>query len=86
MPTERLSAPSYLFTVRLWPEASESTDSELRWRGQIRHVSSGEVRYFRSPETLCKILLTMLSNDPSGMSPLDSRGEGGESADDGNSQ
>jgi hypothetical protein len=82
MPTERLSAPSYLFTVRLWPEESESADRKLRWHGQVKHVLSGEVRYFRSPETLYKILLTPLSNDPFGMNGLGSRGEESESIDD----
>jgi hypothetical protein len=81
MPIERLSAPSYLFTVRLWPEESESADGELRWHGQVKHVLSGEVRYFRSPETLYKILLTLLSSDLSGMDVLGSRGEEGESID-----
>ena len=50
----------------------------------MKHVLSGEVRYFRSPETLYKILFTLLSNDPSGMGAVDSRGEGVESADERN--
>jgi hypothetical protein len=79
MPTERLSAPSHLFAVRLWLE--ESADSKIRWRGQVKHVLSGEVHYFRSPETLCTILLAMLSSDPSSIGAVDSHVEGGESAD-----
>ena len=39
-------------------------------------LANGEVRYFRSPETLYKILLTMLPDDSAGMTALDSRGEG----------
>ena len=36
---------SHLFTVRVWREPLGQGHSE--WRGQVRHVLSGEVRYFR---------------------------------------
>jgi hypothetical protein len=34
-----------LFTLRLWPEAM--ADGQVEWRGQVRHLPSGETRYFR---------------------------------------
>jgi hypothetical protein len=49
-------------------------------------LANGEVRYFRSPETLYKILLTMLTNASSGGGALDGRREDGESADEANKQ
>jgi hypothetical protein len=36
---------SHLFTLRLWPEAM--ADGQVEWRGQVRHLPSGETRYFR---------------------------------------
>jgi hypothetical protein len=75
---------SHLFLLRLWRE--ELAPGQGEWRGQLTSLVNGEVRYFRSPETLYRILLAMLSNDPSGMGALDSRREGGESADEANRQ
>ena len=54
------------------------------WCGQVTHVISDDVCYFRSPETLYKTLLTMLSSDSSGIGELDSHGEEDEYADEGN--
>lgn len=51
--------PIQLFTVRLW---SEPLDGDLaEWRGQVRHVSSGETRYFREWSTLVAFLERTLS-------------------------
>lgn len=36
---------SHLFTVRMWPEAL--ADGQVEWRGQVRHLVTGETRYFR---------------------------------------
>jgi hypothetical protein len=36
---------SYLFSVRLWREGRGDSNAELR--GEVRHVLSGETRYFR---------------------------------------
>jgi hypothetical protein len=36
---------SDLFTVRLWPEEIEN--GEVERRGEVRHVMSGQSRYFR---------------------------------------
>ena len=75
---------SHLFLLRLWRE--ELVPGQGEWRGQRSSLANGEERYFRSPETLYKILLTMLSNDSSEKDALDSRGEEGESIDEANRQ
>lgn len=49
---------SHLFTLRLWAE--EMCDDQTEWRGEVRHVTSGETRYFRDWATLVTFLLTML--------------------------
>lgn len=70
----------HLFLLRLWRE--ELTQGQGEWRGQMTSLASGEVRYFRSPETLYRILLIMLSNDSASNSALDRRGgEEGEFSD-----
>ena len=42
---DRPAHRSHLFILRLWPE--DLGGGQTDWRGSIRHVSSGEVRYFR---------------------------------------
>ncbi len=42
---QHTGASSCLFTLRLWPEAMGGDQAELR--AEVRHVQSGEVRYFR---------------------------------------
>jgi hypothetical protein len=49
---------SQLFTVRLWLEEIEHGHTE--WRGQLLHVSSGEVRYFRDWQPFITLLLGLL--------------------------
>jgi hypothetical protein len=83
-PNRQPHETSHLFLLRLWRE--ELAQGQGEWRGQMTSLANGEVRYFRSPETLYKILLTMLSNDSSGMGALGSRGEEGESIDEANRQ
>jgi len=36
---------THLFTLRMWIE--NLGDGRLEWRGQVKHVLSGETRYFR---------------------------------------
>ena len=50
---------SHLFTVRLWLE--ELGDGQSEWRGQVQHVLSGEMRYFRDLATLVTCVVAMLS-------------------------
>lgn len=50
-----------LFTLRLWTE--QPGDDQIEWRGQLRHVLSGEVRNFRTWEGLLSCLEEMASLD-----------------------
>jgi hypothetical protein len=47
----------HLFTLRLWQGAWD--DGQGEWRGQVRHVLSGEARYFREWSALIVHLLEM---------------------------
>jgi hypothetical protein len=49
---------SHLFTLRLWAEEMGADQTE--WRGEVRHVTSGETRYFRDWATLVTLLMAML--------------------------
>jgi hypothetical protein len=49
---------SHLFTVRLWIETLGHGQEEVRM--QVRHVLSGETRYFRDGSLLLAYLLTKL--------------------------
>lgn len=49
---------SHLFTLRVWPEKEEG--GEIRWRGKLHHVPSGEIRYFRGWASLLPLLLDLL--------------------------
>ncbi len=49
---------SQLFTVRVWREPTD--DGGTEWRGKLRHVPSGEIRYFRGWAALIPLMLDML--------------------------
>ena len=59
MDAHQPSHPSHLFTLRLWLE--ELGDGRKEWRGQVRHVTSGEARYFRDWQTLVEHLKVVLA-------------------------
>jgi hypothetical protein len=50
---------SHLFAVRLWAE--ELGNGQTEWRGQVQHVLSGEMRYFRDWATLVEFVLAILA-------------------------
>lgn len=50
---------SHLFTVRVWQE--DLGEGQTEWRGQVRLVASGDVRYFREWSALVPLLVTMLA-------------------------
>lgn len=60
---------SHLFTVRLWSDDAHAGPKE--WRGQVRHVFSGETRYFCDWSTLIAHLQTLLSECESDTHPTD---------------
>lgn len=50
---------THLFMVRVWYE--QPGESKTEWRGQLKHVLSGEVRYFRNWTTLVEQMKLFLS-------------------------
>lgn len=48
-----------LFMVRVWLE--DLGNGKTEWRGQVKQVMSGEVRYFREWSVLIMILQEMLA-------------------------
>ena len=60
MEQQRRHTPSYLYTVRLWPE--ELGNGQLEWRGCVKYVASGEEHYFRDWSSLCAVMVGMVSN------------------------
>ena len=61
MEPETPPARSHLFTVKLWLEPLG--DGQTEWRGQLRDVESGEIRYFRDLKALVAALQEMLQTD-----------------------
>jgi hypothetical protein len=49
---------SQLFTIRMWPERVDA--NRVEWRGKVRHVPSGQTRYFRDWTTLEQFLKRVL--------------------------
>lgn len=56
-PARRAEAHSQLFTVRLWHE--DLGRGQVEWRGQVTHVLSGEMRWFRQWAELADDLAVM---------------------------
>lgn len=50
---------THLFMVRVWLE--DPGNGKTEWRGQVKHVMSGEVRYFQEWTNLVTILRDMLA-------------------------
>ncbi len=53
--------PSTLFTMRLWSEHLGAGRCE--WRGALKNLSTGEVRYFRRWEEIAALVPQMLNED-----------------------
>ena len=52
------SPPTVIFTLRLWQEPLDHDRSE--WRGEVKNLSTGEVRYFRKWEEIAALVPKML--------------------------
>lgn len=50
--------PIVIFTLRLWLEAVSDEQSE--WRGELKNLSTGEVRYIRLWEEVAQFIPIML--------------------------
>lgn len=61
------SPPTAILTLRLWREPLGNDHSE--WRGEIKHLATKEVRYFRTWEELSQLVAAML-DDASSATPL----------------
>ncbi len=59
METKPSHPPSQLFTLRVWKE--ELGEGVTEWRGQLRHVTTGEVHYFRDWQALIALLPALLA-------------------------
>ncbi|MFZ1752438.1 MAG: hypothetical protein WAU10_01795 [Caldilineaceae bacterium] len=55
-PTDRPHDP--LYTLRLWPEVLDAEHWE--WRGELKDLNTGEVRYFRRWSEVVELLVEML--------------------------
>ena len=55
------SPPTVLFTLRLWQELLDEQRSE--WRGEVKNLATGEVRYFRHWEEIATLVPKMLSSE-----------------------
>ena len=55
----------YLFTLHLWQEPLDA--DQVEWRGRIKHVRSGEIRYFRDSESLYEALMSTLVDIDAGL-------------------
>lgn len=60
----RQPSPTQLFIVRLWAE--EITETEWELRGMVRHISSGDTRYFRTWNRLNAFLSAKASSEKGG--------------------
>jgi hypothetical protein len=58
MDESQVQYDSQLFSIRLWPE--DLGDGRAEWRGQVRHLASGEARYFRQWRVLVAFMHEML--------------------------
>ena len=55
------SPPTDLFVLRLWQEPMGNDRSE--WRGEVKNLYTGEVRYFRRWEEIAVFVPEMLCRD-----------------------
>lgn len=53
-----------VFTIRLWQEQIDAENAE--WRGEVKNIASGEIRYFRDWQSLARLLPRMLHSQECG--------------------
>ncbi|HEU0016094.1 MAG TPA: hypothetical protein VFQ45_20620 [Longimicrobium sp.] len=58
MPAAAEPMPAHSFILRVWLEPAGGTGE---WRGELKHVPSGETSYFRTLEGLQPLLERMLA-------------------------
>jgi hypothetical protein len=52
---------THLFALRVWLE--DLGEGQTEWRGEVHHVISGEIRYFRNWPALAGLLEAMLPKE-----------------------
>lgn len=58
--TDNPTSPArHLFTLHLWQEPLDA--DQFEWRGQVKHVASGDMRYFRDATTLYNVVTSMIA-------------------------
>nr|HRJ42891.1 hypothetical protein [Caldilineaceae bacterium] len=62
-----MSSPSHLFLARIWKESRSGEASALRV--QIRHVLSGETRYFRRWRDVVRFVMERMEEESPGPGP-----------------
>ena len=55
------SPPTTLFTLRIWLEPLGEDSDE--WRGEVKNLFTGEVRYFRRWDEIAELVWVMLSRE-----------------------
>jgi hypothetical protein len=65
MNTAQRNSQSHHYTVRLWLE--DVGDDCWEWRGMVKHLVTGEERYFRDWSTLRNRMLDMLPSSVKGL-------------------
>ena len=69
------SPPTVILTLRLWHEPLGNDQSE--WRGEIKNLSTGEVRYFRRWDEIALLVRKMIGTGTSEFSIVAGRREVG---------
>lgn len=64
MPNSVRTRSPPLFTIRLWQEQIDA--EHVEWRGEVKNLASGEVRYFRDWQALALLLPRMLGEQADG--------------------
>ena len=59
---ERYESSVHTFVVKVWLEPSELAESQGEWRGEVRHVLSGETRYFRTLQNVAPSMQELLDS------------------------
>lgn len=57
------SQPTVIFTLRLWQEPIN--DEQYEWRGELKNLATGEVRYIRLWAEIAHFIPIMLGATPS---------------------
>jgi hypothetical protein len=54
------------FILRVWLERDDASSTPGEWRGELKHVPSGQSAYFRTLEGLPPVLLRLLEGTRGG--------------------